>query len=177
MAIKQKDDEFKLKLTGAGVSIDRTVDGAVAQQIMSLAMRGAGAGAGAGKLGIVPGVTPPDSSTPKAFMSAKRPTTDTERVTCLGYFLTHYSETSAFKTKELTKLNTDAAGPKLSNISATARNAVAQGFLAPAGGGRKQMTERGDAVVAALPDRDKVKAALEEHSVRKRRKRRTRKAK
>jgi len=47
-------------------------------------------------------------------MSAKHPTTDMERVTCLGYFLTYSRETSAFKTTELTKLNTEAAGPKLS---------------------------------------------------------------
>src|SRR6516164_5632568 len=56
------------------------------------------------------------------------------------------------------------------NISATARNAVAQGLLASAGGGQKQITERGEAVVGALPDRDKVKAALEEYKIRKPRK-------
>ena len=182
MATKQKEDVYKLKLTAAGVSIYRTVDETVARQIISLVMGGAAGGAGnaAGNPGFAPaapGAAPTNSSTPKAFMSSKRPATDMERVTCLGYFLTHYRETNAFKTRELTKLNTEAAGPKLSNFLATARNAVSHGYLAVAGSGRKQITERGEAVVSALPDRDKVLAALKEHRVRKPRKKRGRKTK
>jgi hypothetical protein len=180
MPTKQKGDEYELKMTGAGFSIERTVDESVAREIMSLVMgRAAGDGGGnaARKPGLNPGATLPDANTPKGFMSGKRPTTDMERVTCLGYFLAHYRDTNAFKTKELTNLNIEAAGPKLSNISATARNAVTQGLLALAGSGRKQVTERGEAVVAALPDRDKVAAALKEHRARKARKKRHRKAK
>jgi hypothetical protein len=100
-----------------------------------------------------------------------------ERVTCLAFYLTHHKNTNAFKTKELTDLNIEAAQQKLSNASATARNAVGHGFLALAGGSRKQITPRGEAVVDALPDRDKVKGALADHKIRKPRKRRARKSK
>jgi hypothetical protein len=77
----------------------------------------------------------------------------------------------------LIDLNTEAAQPKMSNASVAARNAVQNQYLSLAGGGRKQITARGEAVVKALPDRDKVKSALEGHRVRKRRKPRARKAK
>jgi hypothetical protein len=179
MSNKRNDDDYKLKLTGAGVSIERPVDEIIARQIMALVMGGSASGgeSPAVRSGFNPGSTPTDTSTPKAFMSGKRPTTDMERVTCLAYFLTHYRNTSAFKTKDLTDLNIEAAQPKLSNASATARNAVASGFLALAGSGRKQITPRGEAMVVALPDRDKAKAALEDHKIRKPRKKRARKAK
>jgi hypothetical protein len=172
-------DSYKLKLTGTGVSVERSVNELVARQIMDLVMGGAGSGGGQptspGTLG--PSTGGADSSTPKAFMAGKRPRTDMERITCLAYYLTHNRSASAFKTKDLTDLSIEAAQQKLSNPSATARNAVEHGFLALAGGGRKQITPRGEAVVDALPDRDKVKTALTDHRVRKPRKKRVRKAK
>jgi hypothetical protein len=129
-----------------------------------------GAGAGESKKEAdVRGGGPVDDSPPKTFMTAKRPQTDMERVTCLAFYLTHNRKTPAFKTKDLTDLNTEAAQQKLSNPSATARNAVAQGYLSLAGGARKQITARGEALVTALPDKDKVQAAMAEHPVRKRR--------
>ena len=178
MSRKRNDGDYTLKLTGAGVSIERAVNEAVARQITALVMGGAASGdSEAGKSGVLAGSSLGDPSTPKAFMSSKRPMTDMERVTCLGYFLTHHRSSTAFKTKDLTDLNIEAAQAKLSNASSTARNAVTHGFLALAGSGRKQITPRGEAVVAALPDRDKVKVALEDYKVRKLRKRRSRKAK
>ena len=91
--------------------------------------------------------------------------------------MTHHRETPSFKTSALTKLNLEAAGPKFSNISATARNAAASasGFLSAASGGNKQITARGEALVDALPNRDKVTMALSEHPARKARKKRARK--
>lgn len=180
MATKRDGDGYKLKLTGAGVSIERTVNELVARQVMGLVIGGGESDEGQsprpGTLGGNSGRT--DASTPKAFMTGKRPTTDMERVTCLAYYLTHHRSTSAFKTKELTDLNIEAAQQKLSNPSATARNAVGHGFLSLAGGGRKQITARGEAVVDALPDREKVKSALSEHQIRKpRKKTRSRKTK
>ena len=118
-----------------------------------------------------------DSNTPKPFMTGKRPTTDMEKVTCLAYYLTHHRGTNVFKTKDLSDLNIEAAQQKLSNPSATARNAVNHGLLTLAGGGRKQITPRGEAVVEALPDRDKVKAAMADHKLRKPRKKRSRNVK
>jgi hypothetical protein len=41
----------------------------------------------------------------KQFMIDKAPTTDIERVACLGYYLTHHRNAPHFKTKEITDLN------------------------------------------------------------------------
>jgi hypothetical protein len=183
MAPKISDGEYSLKLTGGGgISIDKTVTEPIALQILKLVMGDTsiapGAGTeGAGQRGAGAGVTSKtiDMSTPKAFMTAKLPKTDMERVTCLAYYLMHHRNTNAFKTNELTTLNTEAAGGRLSNVSGTARNAVTNGYLSAAGQGRKQITPRGEALVEALPDRDKVTAALESYPTRKPRKKRARK--
>lgn len=180
MASKTSDSEYSLKLTGGGgISIDKIVTEPIALQILKLAMGDTnatpGAGAGLSAAGTGTASKSIDTSTPKAFMTAKHPTTDMERVTCLAYYLAHYRNTPAFKTNELTTLNTEAAGGRLSNVSSTARNAVTNGYLSAAGQGRKQIASRGEALVDALPDRDKVAAALEAHPARKPRKKRARK--
>jgi hypothetical protein len=66
-----------------------------------------------------------------------------------------------FKTADLTKLNREAAQPLIGNPAQAVDNAtkISQ-YLTQAGGGKKQITPRGEAVVDALPDREKVKAAL-----------------
>jgi hypothetical protein len=50
MATKTKDGEYSLKLAGAGVSIDKTVSGQVAVQILRLVM-GDTSGSGSGSAG------------------------------------------------------------------------------------------------------------------------------
>lgn len=106
---------------------------------------------------------PVAGQTPKVFMTAKRAKTVQERIACLAYYLTHERNMPTFKTKELTKLNGDAAQPKISNPAFFVRNAANAQYLALAGGGRKQITARGEALVAALPDREAVKKALEDN--------------
>jgi hypothetical protein len=108
--------------------------------------------------------------TPKQFMTAKRPSTDVERIACLAYFLTHVRGQAHFKTGDLTTLNTEAAGQRFGNASQAAANALNQnGYLAQAGKGNRQITTRGEALVEALPDREAVNAALAEHPKRARR--------
>lgn len=117
-----------------------------------------------------PPIGPGSGVTPKQFMAEKKPKTDAERITCLAYFLTHHRQTPQFKTKELTNLNKkEAAGSPFSNPAVAVSNATRDQYLAPAGGGKKQITVRGEAVVEALPDRAKVDAALQEHPARRRR--------
>lgn len=102
------------------------------------------------------------SMTAKQFMAVKQPKSDIERITCLAFYSTHFKAISVFKTTDLTHLNVEAAQPKLSNASATARNAVDQQYLALAGNGKKQITQRGEARVKAMPDRSAIKTALEQ---------------
>jgi hypothetical protein len=103
-----------------------------------------------------------DLGTPKQFLARKAPQTDVERIAVLAYYLTHAREIPHFKTKELSELNLEAAGPRLSNASYAASNATKKsGFLAAAPGGTKQITARGEALVEALPDRAAAKAAID----------------
>jgi hypothetical protein len=170
---KKEQGEYKVELTGPGVNVSRPISEEIARQVLVLVLGGGAdtvqskqdVGRDSGGAG--------DGSSPKNFMTSKRPATDMERIACLAYFLTHYRKVPSYKTKELTELNIEAAQQKMSNPSATARNAVNEGYLSLLGGGRKQITARGEALVDALPDRDKVKAALAAHPIRKSRKRRT----
>ena len=135
---------------------------------------GAGNGPATASVGATAGLsvamTPQDSDTgptPKAFMAAKRPASDVERIACLGFFLGEYRGSNAFKTADLTKLNTLAAQPRIGNISQAVKNAMyGPGYITAAGGGKRQLTARGEALVRALPDRTAVKSAIEAYPVR-----------
>ena len=173
MAAKKDQDGFQLKLTGEGVSVARSVSEETARHIMALVMGGnVPPEPSAQTHASLMGAGSRDASAPKAFMTSKQAKTDIERITCLAYYLDKNRQIPAFKTKELTELNIEAAQQKLSNPSATARNAVSEGYLSLAGGSRKQITSRGEALVEALPDRDKVQQALAAHPKRKARKKR-----
>jgi hypothetical protein len=177
LLMSKEKDGLKVVLTGEGLNITRTVSDAVGQQIVALVLGGAAPVAAIANVSTTPVATGSSGMTAKGFMAQKRPATDMERVTCLAWFLTHEKGIGGFKTKELTELNREAAQPKLSNASATARNAVSEDYLAAAGGGQKQITARGEALVNALPDREKVKAALEAHPKARRRSPRAKKPK
>ena len=148
----------------------------------------------AGVLGVEAGTTPdptpnPDpkhgtsqdrersgQQTPKDFMVEKKPQSAVERVACLAFFLTHHRETPKFRTGDITALNTEAAAVKFGDAVRDVNNADRQsGFIVSAGGRQKQITARGEALVQALPDRERVGAALAEHPYA-RRKASTRKA-
>jgi hypothetical protein len=98
---------------------------------------------------------------PKEFLRDKEPTTDVERVACLGYYLTHYHQQPHFKTLDISKLNTEAAQPKFSNAAYAMDNATKQGYLVPAVKGSKQLSAAGEQFVQALPDREAARLVME----------------
>jgi hypothetical protein len=175
-----KSDQYIVKLTGPGLSFERPVTEDVANSIMNLVMTGVATAPS----GSSANPAPPDvnaghgaAMTPKQFMGQKRPGSNYEGVACLAYYLTHSRNTPHFKTADIGKLATEAARP-LSNTSLFVRHATSTyRYLAPAGGGAKQITTLGEAVVEALPDREKVKAAVAEYGVRRKRSRTARKSK
>jgi len=115
---------------------------------------------------------------PKTFLATKSPESDAERVTCLAYFLAKRRGQAAFTTKDLTDLNTEAAGRQIGNPSQAVADAVRyRSYLAPAGGGKRQVTRYGEEVIEALPDREKVKAITDKIPKKKRRKAKPKKAK
>lgn len=107
----------------------------------------------------------------KTFLAQKKPTNDSERIACLAYYLVHARAQAKFVNLDITTLNTDAAQRGFGNPAASIKNAIDQsGYLAAGGDGSRQITARGEAVVEALPDREAVRRAQEEHPGPRRRK-------
>lgn len=114
MASKKDDDGYTLKLTGPGITFDRTVAEDVATKIITFVMGGADLADRSGSAGNG-GDTKIDKSsggqlTPKQFVSQKKPGNNYERVACLAYYLANYRDMPHFKTSDITKLNTESAG-------------------------------------------------------------------
>jgi hypothetical protein len=169
-------EEFKLKLEGEGLLLERPVPADVARRVLVLVLGGTPS-AGIGEKLVEESVvsTGEEVPSPKQFMAAKRPANDTERLVCLAYYLTHFRSMPQFKTKDLSLLSREAAQPRFSNPSVTARNATNYQYLSLAGSGAKQITARGEELVKALPDRPKVKEALEKFPLPKRGRRKNKK--
>jgi len=114
-----------------------------------------------------------EGTSAKDFLKAKKPLSELQRIVCLAFYLTHAQGKRHFKTQDLTALNTEAAGGRFSNPSATVRNATSQShFFAPAPKGTKQITSLGEDYVEALPDQDAAKTVVLAHKPRYVRKRR-----
>ncbi|RYH28281.1 MAG: hypothetical protein EON54_23510 [Alcaligenaceae bacterium] len=113
---------------------------------------------------------------PKEFLRDKMPSSDIERIACLGYYLTHYRETPHFKTVDVSSLNTEAAQPKFGNASMAVDNASKAGLLVQAVKGAKQVSAIGEHYVQLLPDRDAARDYLKSANLRKRPRRTVKKA-
>ncbi len=111
------------------------------------------------------------TASPKEFLHEKSPNSETERLVCLAYYLTHYRGTPHFKALDIAQLNTEAAQIKFSNASAVSHKAQAQGLIGPAPDGQKQITARGERFVTLLPDRQAGRARSPEKRASRRRKR------
>jgi hypothetical protein len=158
-----KEEIYKLILKGEGLALERDISQEMAYKIV--------VGILGGNVSIPkemvkvqenPAQVPLGGNVPKPedFMVQKSPKTEIERVTCLAYYLCVYRERQQFKTKDLTELNREALQEQLTNPSAAARNATACGYLSLVGGGKKQITTKGKALVDALPDRDRAKMLI-----------------
>lgn len=161
---------YKVSLNGPGLKFDRDVEEAQANAIMTYVMTGAtlpAFGGGASSGGVAPPGQNPDmrgagnTQTVKQFVAAKRPTTEYERIACLGFFLANMSDQPTFATKEIVALNTTAAQRPFSNPSQSINDTTRKyHYLSDAGGRTKQITTLGEAVVNALPEREAVKVAI-----------------
>src|SRR5580765_1118310 len=169
---KNVEDEFLVKITGPGLALERPVPAERVHYIVSLLLQPKTTPLSAGEIPTQQPIgitgTPSTEISPKHFMAEKRPKTDMQRVACLAFYLTHHRNIQFFKTRDLTDLNKEAAQPQMSNPTVAVRNATNQQYLAIAGGGSKQITTRGEEMVKALPDHERVKAALENNPMARR---------
>ncbi|MGN6294250.1 MAG: hypothetical protein ACTHMV_16000 [Chitinophagaceae bacterium] len=107
-------------------------------------------------------------TTIKQFITAKKPNGFCEQIICLGYFLEKIQGLEIFESKDMTEANTAARVTKIPHTSLYLKSCFAQyGYLVQVGGGKKALCARGEALVEALPDRDAVKAALENNPIKK----------
>lgn len=125
---------------------------------------GAGAGGGAG--------TPAASNSPdaqaavtrkdiRAFIRAKKPVTDVQRVACLGAYLAQTTGQHGFTSKDIASAHTNSGGSKI-NLPRALDNATRQSkYISTLSGREKQLTTLGEDVVNALPDQAAVKAVEE----------------
>ena len=123
---------------------------------------------------------PGDSRSQSApeFFRSKQPKTDTQRIACLAYYVTHSKNIPEFKTGDLLSAETESKLPKISNMYQAVDNATRKAkVLTTTSGGLKQLTTHGEDVVNALPDQDAVKALLKANRAGKRRKRASKKKK
>jgi len=161
-----------LTLKGDGVQVAKDIDESLARRVMVIVLGGA-ADAAEAEPAVVQTNPAQRAAAPKSnakdFMAAKKPRTDVERVTCLGFYLTHHMDTPQFRTQDISKLNGGAHQPKLANPTVAVNNASRQKYLTPAGNGMKCVTTLGEELVGALPDREAVKKALAAQPARRRR--------
>jgi hypothetical protein len=189
MAGKKDDQGYTLTLSGPDHTFKRQVGDDIATKIITFVMSGAELSKGSGgghSGGSDPKTEAPDASrmpasggqlTPKQFIAQKRPGSNYERVACLAYYLANYRETQHFKTSDINQLNTESAH-HFTNAALFVRHATnTYRYLSSAGGGKKQITILGEAVVEALPDRAKVAEAIAEHKPARKKKAKRKKAK
>src|ERR1035437_2887353 len=77
----------------------------------------------------------PGSQTEREFFREKQPISQVHRVACLAFYLTHFKGQPQFKTKDLTKVNSDGGQPQMSNASVSIANAEKARLITPIGHG------------------------------------------
>lgn len=108
------------------------------------------------------------------FIRVKRPASDVQHVACLAYFLTHQRQQPEFKKKDIEAVHRESGGPSMDLHRALDNATRFNGYLSPVGGGKKQISTKGEDVVAALPDQEAVKQLENDQPARKRKSRRAR---
>src|SRR6516164_6942991 len=118
----------------------------------------AGGGGGATGAGAAEAQAAISKKDARAFMRIKRPTTDVQRVACLGYFLVHTTVGKlGFSSAEIRQANTDSGASGM-NFTRALDNATRQAkYLSNRGAKEKQLTTLGEDVVLALPNHEAVK--------------------
>jgi hypothetical protein len=104
----------------------------------------------------------------KEFLFLKKPIGHYERIACIAFYLEKNKGLEGCKTIDITNANSEARQPKIPNPALYVNHtANTYGYLISIGKGKKGISARGEALVEALPDREKVEAALKDHPIKK----------
>jgi len=107
---------------------------------------------------VVPAKSAAEMQNVRAFIRAKNPKTDVQRVACLVYYLTQTTGQLGFSSKDINQAHVDSGGSKI-NMTRALDNATRQSkYISSRGSNEKQLTTLGEDVVAALPDQAAVRA-------------------
>jgi hypothetical protein len=103
----------------------------------------------------------------KAFLKAKSPKDDVQRITTLAYYEVHANSKEVVTFKVLTAARVAAALPTF-NVSRAISNAQRPGYLTTGSASRTYViTATGEAVVDALPNQEEVKSVTSQSRRRK----------
>jgi hypothetical protein len=94
----------------------------------------------------------------RAFIRSKKPTTDVQRVACLGYYVAQTTGQQGFTSKSISTAHTDSGGSSINMPRALDNATRGAKYLSNRGPHEKQLTTLGEDVVNALPDQEAVKA-------------------
>jgi hypothetical protein len=149
------------------------LNSAASRWALTVQQQAGGGGAGVGGVGGAPlGSNSSDaqaaiaSNSIRAFIRAKKPTTDVQRVACLGAYLAQTTGQHGFTSKDIATAHTDSGGSKI-NLPRALDNATRRAkYISTRSGHEKQLTTLGEDVVGALPDQTAVKALEEAARVR-----------
>jgi hypothetical protein len=116
------------------------------------------AGGGSAPADVQSAITKKDA---RAFIRIKKPSTDVQRVACLGYYLSQTTGQHGFSSKDVAKAHTDSGGSAINMTRALDNATRASKYLSNRGKREKQLTTLGEDVVNALPDQAAVNAVEE----------------
>ena len=100
------------------------------------------------------------ASHPEIFWRRSDRAMITSALPVLAYYLAKVDNLTQFKTADITRISKASALRVADHSLAVQHAANSYRYLASAGRGVKQLTPLGEAVVDALPDREKVKTAI-----------------
>lgn len=174
---------FRLKLTGEGISVDRTVTADVAHQIVAIALGAPLAPVESTRQGADGTSTAREASAPAAgrtppsvreFLPQQEAKRIPEQIATMALYLKNHRNTPVFTSKDLVKTFEDAQEPVPKNLPRDIGWTVRIGWIAPKVGMKNTyyLTSSGEAAVGAkfpADVRKKTKAASSGRRARKRR--------
>lgn len=145
------DEDFTLKLSGNGVSIDTKVNRQIAMAVVAAVMSGGTAALPAGRADADGRQQTKASISPREFLNEVRASSNAEQITALGHYFCHHEAKENFSKDEIREGFRRAHEVIPRNLPRDVGTAVKSGWIheAPGKGGRYYVTNTGMQLVEA----------------------------